>query len=148
MKIALGCDHGGFPLKKEIIKYLESNGFEYIDYGCYDENSVDYPVFAKKVADAVLAKECDYGMLFCGTGIGISIAANKIHGIRCGLCSDVYSAKKTKEHNDANILAMGARVIGPGLAVEIADAFLKTDYSKLEKHQRRLDLITQIENEQ
>lgn len=148
MKIALGCDHGGFPLKKEILKYLESEGIEYIDYGCYDENSVDYPVFAKKVAQAILSKECDYGMLFCGTGIGISIAANKIRGIRCGLCSDVYSAKKTKEHNNANILAMGARVIGPGLAVEIADAFLKTDYSNLDKHQRRLDLITQIENEQ
>ena len=127
--IALGSDHGGYGLKQEIIKYLEEKGIEYKDYGCYDESPCDYPVFGKKAARAVASGECEKGILICGTGIGISIAANKIKGIRAALCHDVFSAKATREHNDANMLAMGARVVGPGLAVMIVDTFLNTEFS-------------------
>lgn len=141
MMIALGSDHGGYGLKQEIIKYLEEQEIAYKDYGCFDEEPCDYPVYGKKVAHAVAEGECDKGILICGTGIGISIAANKVKGIRAAICHDVFSAKATREHNDANILAMGARVIGPGLAVMIVDTFLHTEFSGAERHQRRIDQI-------
>ena len=139
--IALGSDHGGYGLKQEIIGYLEEKGIEYKDYGCYDESPCDYPVFGKKAAQAVVSGECEKGILICGTGIGISIAANKIKGVRAALCHDVFSAKATREHNDANILAMGARVTGAGLALEIVKAFLETPFSNDERHIRRIKQI-------
>ena len=139
--IALGCDHGGFALMKEVIAYLEKNNIEYKNFGCYDESSVDYPVYAKAVAHAVADGECDKGILICGTGIGISIAANKVKGIRCALCTDCFSAEATRQHNDANILAMGGRVVGPGLAVKIVDTFLNTPFSNDERHIRRISMI-------
>ena len=141
--IALGCDHGGYELKQEIKKYLDEKGIEYKDFGCDSTESVDYPVYAKKVAKAIQSGECEKGILICGTGIGISIAANKIKGVRCALCSDCFSAQATREHNNANVLAMGGRVIGPGLAVKIVDTFLNTEFSNDERHVRR---ISQIED--
>ena len=141
MRVALGCDHGGYELKKEVIKYLEEKNIEYKDYGCHSTESTDYPIYAKKVAHAVAEGECEKGILICGTGIGISIAANKVKGIRCALCGDVFSAKATREHNDANILALGARVTGPGLALEIVKAFLETPFSNDERHIRRIKQI-------
>ena len=139
--IALGCDHGGFGLKQAVMKYLEEKGLEYKDFGTYSEESCDYPVYGEAVARAVASGECDRGIIICGTGIGISIAANKVHGIRAALCGDVFSAKATREHNDANILAMGARVTGPGLALEIVKAFLETPFSNDERHIRRINQI-------
>ncbi len=139
--IALGCDHGGFALMQEVKKHLEKRGFEYKDFGCDSEESVDYPVYAKAAANAVASGECDRGILICGTGIGISIAANKVKGIRAALCHDCFSAEATREHNDANMLAMGARVIGPGLALKIVDTFLDTPFSNDERHIRRIDMI-------
>lgn len=140
--IALGCDHGGYPLKKEVIRYLEEHNIEYKDFGCYDTTAVDYPEYAKKVAHSVADGECEKGILICGTGIGISIVANKVKGIRAALCHDCFSARATREHNDANILAMGARVIGSGLALQIVDIFLNTEFSNEERHVKR---IAQIE---
>lgn len=139
--IALGSDHGGYGLKQEIIRHLEEKGIEYKDYGCYDESPCDYPVFGRKAAQAVASGECEKGILICGTGIGISIAANKIKGIRAALCHDVFSAKATREHNDANMLAMGARVVGSGLALMIVDTFLNTEFSNAERHQKRIDML-------
>ena len=139
--LALGCDHGGYPLMKEVIKYLDEAGIEYKNFGTYSEESCDYPVYAKLAANAVVSGECDKGILICGTGIGISITANKIKGIRCALCHDCFSAKATRLHNDANILAMGARVVGPGLAIEIVKNFLATDFSNEERHIRRIKQI-------
>ena len=139
--IALGCDHGGFELKQEVIQYLKANQIEYKDYGCYDTASVDYPVYARKVAKAILDGEAEKGILICGTGIGISIAANRIKGIRAALCGDCFSAQATREHNDANILCMGGRVVGAGLAINIVDTFLHTEFSNDERHIRRIDLI-------
>ena len=139
--IAVGCDHGGYDLKQEILRYLEEQNIEYADYGCYSRESVDYPVYARKVAEAVKDGACEKGILICGTGIGISIAANRIAGIRAALCADCFSAQATREHNDANILALGARVVGPGLAVKIADTVLHTDFSGDERHRRRIELI-------
>lgn len=139
--IALGCDHGWYPLMKEIIKYLDENGIAYKNFGTFSEESVDYPAYAKQVAHAVADGACEKGILVCGTGIGISIAANKVKGIRAALCGDVFSAKATREHNDANILAMGARVTGPGLALEILKAFLETPFSNDERHIRRIRQI-------
>ena len=139
--IALGCDHGGYELKQEIIKYLEEKGIPYQDFGCDSTKSVDYPVYARKVGRAIQNGECDKGILICGTGIGISIAANKMKGIRAALCTDCFSAEATRLHNDANILALGGRVVGPGLAVKIVDTFLNTEFSHEERHQRRIDLI-------
>lgn len=139
--IALGCDHGGFELKKEVMEHLDSRKIPYKDFGTYTRESCDYPVYAKKVAEAVLSGECQFGILICGTGIGISIAANKISGIRAALCHDTFSAEATRSHNDANILAMGARVIGPGLALKIVDTFLETTFSQDERHKRRIQLI-------
>lgn len=139
--IALGSDHGGFALKQEIMKHLEERGIEYEDFGCYDESSCDYPVYAKKVAKAIVEGKCEKGILICGTGIGISITANKIRGIRAALCHDVFSAQATRQHNDANILAMGARVVGPGLALLIVDTFLDTPFSGEERHMNRISQI-------
>ena len=139
--LALGCDHGGYPLMKEVIKYLDEAGIEYKNFGTYSEESCDYPVYAKLAANAVVSCECDKGILICGTGIGISITANKIKGIRCALCHDCFSAKATRLHNDANMLAMGARVVGPGLAIEIVKNFLATDFSNEERHIRRIKQI-------
>ena len=141
--IALGCDHGGYELKQEVIAYLEKNGLEYKDFGCYSTEAVDYPVYAKLVAKAIQSGECEKGILICGTGIGISITANKFKGIRAALCSDCFSAEATRLHNDANIVAMGARVVGPGLAIKIIDTFLNTSFSGEERHKRR---IAQIED--
>ena len=139
--IALGCDHGGYGLKQEVIKHLEERGIEYKDYGCYSEESCDYPIYGKKVAEAVVGGECEFGIIICGTGIGISISANKVPGIRAALCHDCFSAQATREHNNANILAMGARVIGPGLALKIVDTFLDTPFSNEERHVRRISMI-------
>ena len=139
--IALGCDHGGYELKQEIIKYLEENNIEYKDFGCDSTDSTDYPIYAKRVAIAIQNGDCEKGILICGTGIGISIAANKIKGVRAALCHDVFSAKATREHNDANMLAMGARVVGPGLALMIVDTFLNTEFSNAERHQKRIDML-------
>lgn len=139
--IALGSDHGGYGLKQEVIKHLEERGIEYKDYGCYSEVSCDYPIYGKKVAEAVAGGECEFGIIICGTGIGISISANKVPGIRAALCHDCFSAQATREHNNANILAMGARVIGPGLALKIVDTFLDTPFSNEERHVRRISMI-------
>ena len=145
MKLALGCDHGGYPLMQEVKKHLEEKGIEYTDFGTYSEESCDYPDFAEKAADAVKSGACNFGILVCGTGIGISIAANKIHGIRAALCSDSYSAEMTRRHNNANMLAMGARVIGAGQALKIVDTFLSTDFEG-GRHERRIQKITELEN--
>ncbi len=139
--IALGCDHGGYAMMQEVKTHLEERGMEYKDYGCYSEESVDYPEYAKKVANAVTTGECELGILICGTGIGISIAANKVKGVRAALCHDCFSAAATREHNNANILAMGARVVGPGLALRIVDTFLDTPFSNDERHIRRINMI-------
>jgi ribose 5-phosphate isomerase B len=138
--IAIGCDHGGYGLKLEIIKYLEKNGLEYQDFGC-DGEAVDYPIIAKKVGQAILDGKCEKGILICGTGIGISIAANKMKGIRCALCSDCFSAEATRLHNDTNVIALGGRVVGPELAVKMVDIFLNTPFSEDERHIRRIGLI-------
>lgn len=145
MKVAIGCDHGGINLKPVLIDYLEKKGIEYKDFGTYGKESVDYNDYAEKVCDSVVKKECDLGILICGTGIGMSIVANKIKGIRCGHCHDVFSAKMTREHNDANVLAFGERVVGPGLMVEIVDAFLSTPFSNGERHVRRVEKIKALE---
>ena len=139
--LALGCDHGGFELMQEVKAHLKKRGFEFKDFGCYSTDSVDYPEYAKKVAHAVADGECELGILICGTGIGISIAANKVKGIRAALCADCFSAQATKEHNNANILAIGARTTGPGLALKIVDTFLDTPFSNDERHIRRIDMI-------
>ena len=139
--IALGCDHGGYELKQEIIKYLEEKQIAYKDFGCDSTEAVDYPVYARKVGTAIQQGECDKGILICGTGIGISIAANKMKGIRAALCTDCFCAEATREHNAANVLALGGRVVGPGLAVKIVDTFLNTEFSHAPRHQHRIDLI-------
>lgn len=144
MKIALGSDHGGYKLKNEIISFLKENGYEIKDFGTYSTESCDYPDFAEKVAEAVVSKEFDFGILVCGTGIGISIPANKIPGVRAALCSDTFSAHATREHNDANILALGERVVGPGLAIDIVKTFLTSEFQG-ERHQKRIDKISLIE---
>ncbi|MDF2950845.1 MAG: ribose-5-phosphate isomerase [Anaerocolumna sp.] len=139
--IALGCDHGGFDLMQEVKKHLEDRKIEYKDFGTFTKDSCDYPDYGKKVAEAVISKECELGILICGTGIGISIAANKVKGIRAALCTDCFTAQATREHNNANILAMGGRVIGPGVALKIVDTFLDTPFSNDERHIRRINLI-------
>lgn len=143
--IAVGCDHAGLDLKLEVIKYLYENNLSYKDFGTYSNESCDYPDYAEAVAKSVLNHECERGILICGTGIGISIAANKFKGIRAALCSDTYSAHATREHNDANILAMGSRVVGPGLAVDIVKTFLNTPFSNDQKHIARINKIENIE---
>ncbi|MGN0995915.1 MAG: ribose 5-phosphate isomerase B [Candidatus Ventricola sp.] len=142
--IALGSDHAGLPLKREIIALIESMGLTYRDYGTYTADSCDYAQFAQRAAKAVASGECERGIVICGTGIGISMAANKVKGIRCACCSDCYSAKMTRRHNDANMLAMGGRVVGADLGRMIAEIFLTTDFEG-GRHQRRIDQITAIE---
>ena len=145
MKIGLGCDHGGYNLKEEIKKHLEVRGIEFIDYGTRNGiDSVDYPIYGEKVANAVISKEVDYGIVCCGTGIGISLAANKVSGIRCAVVSDTFSAKMSKAHNNANMLSLGERVLGRGLALEIVDAWINTEFEG-DRHSRRVDMIKEIE---
>ena len=144
MKIAIGCDHGAFELKQEIIKFLESENHEVKDFGTYTKDSCDYPDIALPVAEAVAAKEYEFGILVCGTGIGIGIAANKVPGIRAALCSDTFSAHATREHNNANILTMGQRVVGGGLALDIVKTFITSEFEG-DRHQNRIDKITSIE---
>ena len=144
MKIALGFDHGGFEYKATLINYLEKNGFEYQDFGTCSSEAVDYPDYGEKVAHAVAKGECDRGILICGTGIGMSIVANKVKGVRCALANEYFSAKATREHNDTNVLAMGARVIGLSVMLEIVDVWLKTEYIGIH-HQQRLDKIAKLE---
>lgn len=144
MKIAVGCDHGAFELKQVIMAYLEERGYVYQDFGTYDTSSCDYPDVAKPVAQAVAAGQFDRGILLCGTGIGIGIAANKVRGIRAALCHDTFSAHASREHNNANILTMGQRVVGQGLALDIVEIWLNTEFQG-ERHQRRIDKIHQIE---
>ena len=139
--IAIGSDHGGFALKQALMKHLEARGLAYKDYGTYTEASCDYPVYAKAVANAVANGECERGIIICGTGIGVSITANKVPGIRAALCGDCFSAEATRQHNDANVLCMGARVTGEGLALKIADIFLDTPFSEDERHKRRISMI-------
>ncbi|MBS1419074.1 MAG: ribose 5-phosphate isomerase B [Clostridia bacterium] len=139
--IAIGSDHGGFELKKAVMAHLEKRGLEYKDFGTYTKDSCDYPEYGRAVALAVASGEFERGIVICGTGIGISIAANKVPGIRAALCGDCFSAQATREHNDANILAMGARVVGEGLALKIVDTFLDTPFSNDERHIRRISLI-------
>ncbi len=139
--IAIGSDHGGYDLKQRVIRYLEEEGISYQDMGCDGKASCDYPVFGHAVAEAVAEGKCEKGIVICTTGIGISISANKVPGIRCALCSDTLSAKMTRLHNDANVLAMGAGIVGENLAISIVEAFLGTDFSGEERHQRRIDLI-------
>ena len=143
--IAIGCDHGGFALKQEVMRHLDELGLAYKDFGTYSEESCDYPIYGEAVARAVAGEEYERGILICGTGIGISISANKVKGIRAALCGDCYSAEMTRRHNDANILAMGARVLGPGLALKIVDTFLNTEFEG-GRHARRIALISDIEN--
>lgn len=145
MKIAIGCDHGGINLKPVLVDYLNKKGFEYKDFGTFTKDSCDYNDYAALVANSVASGEFDRGILICGTGIGMSIAANKVKGIRCAHCHDVFSAKMTRLHNDANVIAMGERVIGPGLMLEIVDAFLNTDFSGDERHVRRVNKIKALE---
>ena len=143
--IALAADHGGFELKEAVKAHLDELGLEYIDFGTHSTASVDYPDMALPACDAVVSGQCDKALLFCGTGVGISMAANKVKGIRAALCGDCYSAEMTRRHNDANILAMGARVLGPGLALKIVDTFLNTEFEG-GRHARRIALISDIEN--
>ena len=144
MTIAMGCDHGGFALKEHLKSYLEEKGYQVEDCGCHSTESVDYPVYGKAAAQAVAEGRCQYGIVICTTGIGISITANKVKGIRCALCADSFSAEMTRRHNDANMLAMGAGIVGPKLAERIAETFLSTDFEG-GHHQRRVDLISEIE---
>ena len=143
--IALGCDHAGFELKQAIIKHLDERKIEYKDYGTYSEDSVDYAVYAEKTARAVANGECELGLLFCGTGVGISMAANKVRGIRAACCSDLFSAEMTRLHNDANVLCMGGRVIGSGTAEEIVRVFLSTEFEG-GRHAARVDKIMALED--
>ena len=141
MKISIGSDHGGYELKQEIIAHLTKRGILVEDKGCFSTDSCDYPVYAKLVCNDVRTKNSNLGILICGTGIGMSMAANKEEGIRAALCHDVFSAKATKEHNNANVLCLGARVIGPGLAELIVDTFVDTPFSNAERHTRRINMF-------
>lgn len=145
MKIALGADHGGYELKESIKKHLDEQGVEYYDFGTFSTESVDYPAIAETVCNAVAGQEYELGLLCCGTGIGMSMAANKVKGIRAACCSDYFSAKYTRMHNNANVLCLGGRVVGVGLALELVDVFLNTPFEG-GRHSRRVDMITAIEN--
>lgn len=145
MKVVLGCDHGGLNIKNAIIEDLKAKGVEYTDFGCYSDESVDYPEYAYKVATAVSGKDDTLGILCCGTGIGISMAANKVKGIRAAVCTNEFMAEMTRRHNDSNIICMGGRVIDEATAVKLADIFLSTEFEG-DRHTRRVDMITQIEN--
>lgn len=143
MKIALGADHGGFELKEKVKKHLLEKNIEVVDFGTHSTESVDYPQFGHAVGHAVANKEVDFGIIVCGTGIGISLAANKISGVRAALCTNTTMAKLTREHNDANILAMGGRIVGDVLALEMVDIFLSTEFAG-GRHQKRIDAIEKI----
>jgi len=145
--IAIGSDHGGYDLKEKVKIHLAAAGYDVKDVGCNDKSSCNYPVFGRAVAEAVAKGECEKGIVICTTGIGISITANKVKGIRCALCADPTCARLTREHNDANVLAMGAGIVGENLAMDIVDAFLGTQFSMGERHQKRIDLITETEND-
>ncbi len=145
--IAIGSDHGGYDFKQEILKYLKENNMEYKDFGCYGKDSCDYPAFGQAVAKAVASGECERGIVVCTTGIGISITANKVRGVRCALCSDTLSAKLTREHNDANVLALGGGIVGTSLGLAIVDTFLNTTFPGEEKHRRRVAAIRTLEEE-
>ncbi len=142
--IAIGSDHGGFELKEKVIQYLKDKEIPYRDMGCDSKASVDYPTYGHAVAKAVADGSCEKGIVICTTGIGISISANKVQGVRCALCSDPVSAKMTRLHNDANVLALGAAIVGEMVALDIVDTFLNTAFSGEERHQRRVDLIEQL----
>ena len=144
--IALGSDHGGYGLKQHIRDYLDSHGLDYRDFGCMDESSCDYPVYAKAAAESVASGQCEKGIVICTTGIGISIAANKVRGIRCALCGDPLSASLTRRHNNANMLAMGAGIVGKNLAENIVDTFLNTQFEG-GRHERRVNALMAIEND-
>lgn len=146
MKIAIGCDHAGPALKAEIMAHLDEKGVEYIDMGIQEGEKIDYPEKAKEVCEKITSGECDLAVLICGTGIGMSMSANKIKGIRAACCSDYFSAKYTRAHNDANVLCIGARVVGAGLAIELVDVFLETQFEG-GRHQRRIDKIAAIESD-
>ena len=145
MKLAIGCDHGGFELKEEIVKHLKDRGFDVKDFGIYECKSVNYPEIAFKVADSIASGETERGILVCGTGIGMSLAANKVKGIRAAVCSDHFSAKYTRLHNDANILCLGGRVVGAGVALEMVDLFVDTEFEG-GRHAARVQMITDREN--
>lgn len=144
MRIALACDHGGLNLKNAVKKYLEENGYDFEDFGTDTTDSCDYPDFALPAAEAVASGACDKGILICSTGIGVSMVANKVPGVRCAHCHDAYCAKFTRLHNDANVLAMGEKVVGTGYALQIVETFLTTQFEG-GRHQRRVDKITAIE---
>ena len=139
--IAIWCDHGGFDLKEKRKAHLEEKGYEVKDVGCYDKNACDYPIYGKAVANSVADGTCEKGIVICTTGIGISIAANKVKGVRAALCADSTTARMTRLHNDSNVLAMGAGIVGENLAMDIVDTFMTTDFSGVERHQKRVDLI-------
>lgn len=143
-RIALGSDHGGYELKEHVYEYLNEKAYSVYNYGCYDTSRVDYPDYALKVGESLMKGEIDYGIIICGTGIGISIAANKIPGVRAALCNDIYSAEMAREHNNANILAMGGRIIGKNLSLRIVETFIATEFS-YGRHERRIDKIMEIE---
>ena len=145
MKISIGCDHGALTLKNKVVSHLEAKGYEVKDFGTYTNASCDYPEFAAAAAKAVASGECEKGIVLCTTGIGVSISANKVDGIRCALLSDVWSARMTRLHNDTNMMALGAGVVGENLALEIADTWLTTEFSGDERHQRRIDKLMNLE---
>jgi ribose 5-phosphate isomerase B len=146
MKIAVGCDHGALSLKNKVVAHLESQGYTVVDFGTHTLDSCDYPDFAEAAARAVADGRCDRGIVMCTTGIGVSISANKIRGIRCALLSDIMSARMTREHNDSNVMALGAAVVGEMLALEIVDTWIGTEFSHGERHQRRVDKIMALED--
>jgi ribose 5-phosphate isomerase B len=145
MILAIGCDHAGFSLKKEIVDWLEAAGHEVRDFGCHSTDSCDYADYAVPVAKAIANGECARGILICGTGIGMAIAANRFHGVRAANCGDTFSARATREHNDSNILTLGERVVGPGLALDILKTWMETEFSGNERHARRIQKITELE---
>ena len=147
MKIAIGCDHGALALKNKLVSHLEAKGHTVVDFGTYTPDSCDYPDFASAAAKAVASGACDKGIVLCTTGIGVSITANKIKGIRCALLSDVLSAKMTRLHNDTNMMALGAGIVGENLALEIVDTWVSTPFSGEPRHQRRIDKVMALEKE-
>lgn len=147
MKIAIGCDHGAYTLKKTIVSFLEKKGYTVKDFGCFNPGSCDYPDFCGAAARAVASGECQKGIVLCTTGIGASIAANKVRGIRCALLSDVLSARLTREHNDTNMMALGAGIVGENLALEIVQVWLNTEFSNEERHKKRIQKVMALENE-
>ena len=146
-KIAIACDHGGYEFKLTVVEHLKTNGYDVVDFGCDSTASVDYPDYAVPASKAVAAGECELGILICGTGIGMSLCANKVHGIRAACCSDTFSARMTRMHNNANILCLGARVVGAGLAVDLVDLFLKTEFEG-DRHIKRIEKVMAIESNQ